>query len=93
MFLRTVLLVVVFALASVTAQADIAVEFGRGAEKLTVLLERADGLLASLASDRSTDRIDEVAGGLVDRAFWRVLVLILVLLGGLALLRLLPRRA
>jgi hypothetical protein len=37
MFLRTVLLVVVFALASVTAQADIAVEFGRGAEKLTVL--------------------------------------------------------
>jgi len=37
MFLRTALLVVIFASASVTAQADIAVEFGRGAEKLTVL--------------------------------------------------------
>ena len=71
---------------------DAAVETTKAAEKLTILLERTNELAGSDVWDQRLSRLDHATTGLIDRAFWRGLWLVLALLAGLALIRLLPRR-
>ena len=72
---------------------DAAIEATKTAEKLTILLERTNDVVGSGVWDERLSRLDRATSGVVDRAFWRGLLLVLVLLGGLALIRLLPQRA
>lgn len=69
---------------------DAAVEIGNAAEKLTVLLERTNETLDSSPWDTG---LTGVGAGVIDRAFWRGLILVIVFLGGLALIKWIPRRA
>ncbi len=72
---------------------DAAIEATKAAEKLTILLDRANELAGSDVWDQRLARLDHATAGLIDRAFWRGVWLVLVLLTGLALIRLLPHRA
>lgn len=72
---------------------DAAVETGNSAERLTRLLDRTDQLLGSEHWIRTVDSLSRPADEIVDRIFWRGLILIALLIGGLALLRLLPARS
>ena len=70
-----------------------ATETAVAAEKLTLLLERATVSLDSPNWDTRLDRVDSLTTQMVDRAFWRLLMLIGAVFLGLALLRLVPLRA
>ena len=72
---------------------EAAAETAVAAEKLTLLLERATVALDSPNWDARLDRMDRLADETVDRAFWRLLILIGAIFAGLALLRLVPTRA
>lgn len=71
---------------------DAAIETGRAADRLTVLLERTDTLLESDTLERQIQRLESVTNAAVDRAFWRGLALVLVLVTGLGVIRLIPGR-
>jgi hypothetical protein len=71
---------------------DAAIEAAKAAEKLTILLERTNELAASDLWDQRLSRLDRATAGVIDRAFWRGVWLVLALLTGLALIRLLPHR-
>lgn len=71
---------------------DAARKTGRAAEQMTRLLDRFDELVESKSLDhRLLSMIDPVET-VIDRLFWRGVILICLLMGGLALLRLAPRR-
>jgi hypothetical protein len=71
---------------------DAAIETGRAAERVTRLLERAIELLESESWDQRFATLTSPADALVDRLFWRGVILIGLLILGLALLRLVPQR-
>ncbi len=71
---------------------DAAAAATQAAEKLTDLLERTNELAGSAVWDERLSRLDRSTSGMIDRAFWRALFLVLVFIGGLALVRLLPQR-
>ncbi len=71
---------------------DAAIEATRAAEKLTTLLQETNKVAGSEVWNERIARLDHATTGLIDRAFWRAFVLVLLLLGGLALIRLLPQR-
>jgi hypothetical protein len=71
---------------------DAATETGKAADRVTHLLERAIELLESKSWDRTISTLTNPADELIDRVFWRGVVLICLLLTGLALLRFIPQR-
>jgi hypothetical protein len=71
---------------------DAAIEAGNAAAKLTVLLERTNELASSEMWEQRLSRLDRATTGLIDRAFWRGLLLVLAMIAGLALVRLIPQR-
>lgn len=71
---------------------DTAIEATKAAERATTLLQMLDQTLASEAWAQRFGEIHTMTTGMVDQLFWRGLSLILVLLAGLAALRLLPKR-
>ena len=76
----------------ITDVRDAALETAAAAERLTRLLERTEQLLASESLNRAVDNLSQPADRSIDRLFWRGVILILLLIGGLALLRLIPQR-
>ncbi len=71
---------------------NIATEAGHAAERMTRVLELTNELANASAWKDRVSQLSEPANAIVDRAFWRGLVLIAVFIGGLALLRLVPSR-
>jgi hypothetical protein len=71
---------------------DAAIETGRAADRITVLLERVVELLESEAWNQRLPSMTAPLDALVDRFFWRGLILVAVLLAGVALLRFIPLR-
>ncbi len=71
---------------------DAAIEAGRAADRMTVLLERVDRTLESSAWDRRIDQLTEPATALLNRAFLFGVILVCMLIGGLFLLRVVPHR-
>jgi len=69
-----------------------AVEATRAAKEMTLLLDRVQQVIGSTDLDARVERMEQVSRGLVDHVFWRAVWLLLLLLGGIALLRLLPGR-
>jgi hypothetical protein len=69
-----------------------AIAAGEAAERITVTLERADALLQRADTATPGSEVTSLVDGVVDRAFWRALILVVVLIVGLALLRLVPRK-
>ncbi|MDK9718550.1 MAG: hypothetical protein OEL57_11695 [Trichlorobacter sp.] len=69
-----------------------AVEAGKTAEKTTQLLEKLTILLESKSFERAVTTLHDPIDRAVDRLFWRGVVLICLLIGGLGLLRLLPSK-
>ncbi len=72
---------------------DAAVETGKAAEKLTALLEQTNQTLDSAALDQRLKTLETMSNNRVDRAFYRGLLLIGVLIAGLAAIRLIRRNA
>jgi len=58
---------------------------------MTRVLELSNELVVSRAWDERLAGMADPANAIVDRAFWRGAILIVLLIGGLALLRFLPR--
>ena len=71
---------------------DTAIEAGLAAERLTVMLERVNNILESKSWDQTIDSLTQPADDLVDRIFWRGLILICILISGVGLLRLVPQK-
>jgi len=71
---------------------DAAMETGNAADRVTLLLERTNDLLESKSWDEAAAMLSDPTGEIIDRIFWRGVILICLLLAGLALLRLLPQR-
>lgn len=71
---------------------DAAIEATKAAEKTTVLLERLNQVADSVSWDRHIAGLGGATTGAIDRAFWRGLALVVVLVVGLALVRLVPQR-
>ena len=71
---------------------DAAIETGRTAERLTAMLERANQILESESWEQAMSSVASPADDLVERIFWRGLVLIGVLILGIGLLRLVPQK-
>jgi nucleotide-binding universal stress UspA family protein len=71
---------------------DAAIETGQAAEKVTLLLERTNALLESDSWDRHIARMADPADEIIDRAFWRGVILVCLLVIGLGLLRWVPQR-
>jgi hypothetical protein len=71
---------------------DAATETGNAANRVTQLLERAVVLLESKSLDRAISALADPADEIIDRVFWRGAILICLLIAGLGLLRLVPRR-
>lgn len=71
---------------------DAAAETAKTAEKLTALLERTNELATSKVWDERLQQLDHSTAGVVDRAFWRGLWLVLILLAGQAALRFVPQK-
>jgi hypothetical protein len=72
---------------------DAAAEAAKAAEMLALLLERANQQAGSGALAERLASLQDAGHDLIDRAFWRGLALIFVLLAGLALLRFVKPRA
>ena len=71
---------------------DAAIETGHAAEKLTYLIERLITLLESESWDRQISMMTNPADEIIDRAFWRGVILIALLVIGMGLLRMVPQR-
>ncbi len=71
---------------------DAAVEAANAAERLTTLLDRTHETLLSDEFAQRFGDVQRMTGGLVDRAFYRALILVAVMLAGLAVLRRIPQR-
>jgi hypothetical protein len=71
---------------------DAAVETGKAAEKVTLLLERTNELLESKSWSQGMVSLTSPADTILDRMFWRGVILICLLVVGLGLLRLVPQR-
>ncbi len=69
------------------------IETGTSAEKLTHMLERLNAVLDSPSLDRTIAAMNTPIDRLVDRLFWRIALLICLLIGGFALLRSRSKRA
>lgn len=76
----------------ITDLRDAAAEAARAAAQLARVLELSNELAASDALDRRIASLSAPADALVDRLFWRALLLIAAAFAGLLLLRLVPRR-
>ncbi len=76
---------------SMTDVRDAAIETTGAAKELTQVLQLVNELVASRAWKERIMDITDPANAVVDRAFWRGVVLICLLIGGLALLRFIPR--
>ena len=71
---------------------DAALETGHAAEKVTLLLERLIVLLESESWDRQIAMMTDPADEIIDRVFWRGVILIGLLVVGMGLLRMVPQR-
>jgi hypothetical protein len=71
---------------------DAALETGHAAEQVTLMLERANQILESKTLDQSISTMTSPADYIIDRAFWRGVILIGLLIVGVGLLRLVPQR-
>ena len=71
---------------------DAAIETGLAADKMTLLLERAIALLESESWDRRISKMTDPADAIINRAFWRGVILIGLLVVGMGLLRMVPQR-
>jgi hypothetical protein len=71
---------------------DAAIETGHAADRVTILIERAIALLESNSWDQRLSTIDDPAEEIVDRFFWRGVILIGLLVAGMGLLRMIPQR-
>lgn len=71
---------------------EVATETGRAAERMAQLLDRFVALVDSRDLDRRIAGMTRPAEAIVDRAFWRGVLLICLLIAGLGLLRWVPRR-
>ena len=71
---------------------DAALETGQAAEKVTLLLERLIMLLESESWDRQISMMTDPADEIIDRVFWRGVILIGLLVVGMGLLRMVPQR-
>lgn len=71
---------------------DAAAEAKLAAEKVTRLLELTNELVASDAWEKRVANMTAPANAVIDRAFWRALLLIITLVGGLAATRFIPVR-
>jgi hypothetical protein len=76
----------------ITDVRDAAVETGHAAEKVTHLLERLLVLLESDSWDRQISIMTDPADEIIDRVFWRGVILIGLLVVGMGLLRMVPQR-
>ena len=72
---------------------DAAIAAGQAAERTTHLLERFIALMESPGWDKRMSTMADPANAIVDRIFWRGVILILLLIAGIGLLRLVPQRA
>jgi methyl-accepting chemotaxis protein len=72
---------------------DAAAEIGRAADRMTEVLDQTNTLISSNALDHRIGAITAPAAAIIDRAFVRVLLAIAVLIGGLALVRLIPQQS
>jgi hypothetical protein len=71
---------------------DAAIEAGRTAEQVTLLLERVINLSESNSLDQRISFVTDFSEDLINQAFWRGVILILLLIIGLGLIRLVPLR-
>ncbi|TVQ80904.1 MAG: hypothetical protein EA380_02785 [Phycisphaeraceae bacterium] len=71
----------------------LATDTTRAAAQLTHTLELANTMIDSGRIDQSLSALADPLNNAIDRAFWRALILIIILIAGLALLRLIPRHA
>jgi len=71
---------------------DAAIETGRTAEQVTLLLERVINLSESSSLDQRISFVTDFSEDLINQAFWRGVILILLLIIGLGLIRLVPQR-
>lgn len=71
---------------------DAAIETGRAADRLTVMLERANQILESESLGKNVATVTRPADDMIDRLFWRGVILICLLIAGIGLLRLVPQR-
>lgn len=71
---------------------DAASETGQTAERPTHLLDRADQFLGSPSWNQTMEKITDPADEIIDRLFWRGIILIALLIAGFGLLRLVPQR-
>lgn len=76
---------------SIAEVRDVARETTRAAEEMARVLELSNELVESGAWDARIASLVTPANAVVDRAFWRGVILIGLLIGGLALLRLVSR--
>jgi hypothetical protein len=71
---------------------DAAIETGRAADRLTLFLQQTIELLESKSWERKISTVTEPATTILDRVFWRGVILVCLLVGGFGLLRFLPQR-
>lgn len=71
---------------------DAAIETGRAADRVTILLERAIEMLGSKSWDQKISSLINPADALFNKVLWRGVILICLLIVGLGLLRLVPQR-
>ena len=71
---------------------DAAIETGRAADRVTILLERAIEMLESKSWDQKISSLINPADALFNKVLWRGVILICLLIVGLGLLRLVPQR-
>jgi hypothetical protein len=71
---------------------DAAIETGRAADRVTILLERAVEILESKSLGQKISSMTDLADAIVNRVFGRGVILICLLIVGLGLLRLVPQR-
>lgn len=71
---------------------DAAIETGRAADRLTVMLEQASQILESESLGKTVATVTSPADDMIDRLFWRGVILICLLIAGIGLLRLVPQR-
>lgn len=71
---------------------EAAIETNRAAEQLNLLLGNTNEIFLSGDWQNRVQELDVLAAHRVDQLFWRGLILVAILLGGMALLRFVPRR-
>ncbi len=71
---------------------DAAIETAKAAERLTELLEHANTLVDSGKLSQPAESLERASAGAIDRAFYRGLILVGVLVAGMIVSRLIPQR-